>query len=86
MATKGEDRRRPKNVGAVALARLRAKKLTPERRHEIARDAARARWGATLAGAKPVADMSVLIGGLPDTRSAEAVLDDLRAARQPRRA
>jgi len=69
----------------VALARLRAKKLTPERRQEIARGAARARWGSTLAGAKPITDVSVLIGGLPDTRNAEAVLDDLRAARQLRR-
>ena len=44
---------RPKNPAAVALGRLggkkggkmRAAKLTPERRREIARRAAQARWG-----------------------------------------
>jgi hypothetical protein len=34
-----------KNPAASALARLRAKSLTPERRREIAVLAARARWG-----------------------------------------
>lgn len=33
-----------KNKSAVHLARLRSKSLTPERRKEIARKAARARW------------------------------------------
>jgi hypothetical protein len=31
---------------AATLARLRAKALSPERRQEIARDAANARWGS----------------------------------------
>lgn len=86
MSNNRDARRRRKNAGAVALARLRAKKVPPARRRDIARQAARARWGATLAGAKPVLDLSVLIGGLPDTRDAEAMLDDLRRARRPRRA
>jgi hypothetical protein len=33
-----------KNPVAVALAKLRAKNLTPEQRSEIARKAAQARW------------------------------------------
>lgn len=33
-----------KHPGAVALARLRAKSLTADRRSEIAREAAMARW------------------------------------------
>jgi hypothetical protein len=37
-------KRSRKNPVAVALARLRAKRLSPERRREIARQAARARW------------------------------------------
>lgn len=47
-----EDERPPKNPNAVALGRLggkkggpaRAKKLSPERRREIAKKAAEARW------------------------------------------
>ena len=46
--------KREKNPAAVALGRLgglkggraRAKKLTPERRKEIAQEAARAKWSA----------------------------------------
>ena len=34
-----------KHPVAVALAKMRAKKLSPERRREIAQKAARARWG-----------------------------------------
>jgi hypothetical protein len=77
----------PKNRVAVTLARLRARKLSPKRRREIARSAARARWQPAdpLADAKPVDDLSVLIGGLPDSRDAEEILRDLRAARRPRR-
>ena len=37
-------RREKKNPVAVALARIRAKKLTPARRREIAQKAAKARW------------------------------------------
>jgi len=33
-----------KNAAAVALAKMRAKSMTPERRSEIARLAVRARW------------------------------------------
>jgi hypothetical protein len=33
-----------KNKAAQALARLRAKSLTPERRKEIAKKAAKTRW------------------------------------------
>lgn len=48
-----EEETPPKNPAAVALGRLgglkggkaRAKRLTPERRKEIARKAAQARWG-----------------------------------------
>lgn len=39
---------RKKNASAVKLARLRARKLTKERRSEIARQAAEARWGKRL--------------------------------------
>lgn len=34
-----------KNPAAMALVRARLAKLSPERRSEIARNAARARWG-----------------------------------------
>jgi hypothetical protein len=34
-----------KNKGAQAMAALRAKSLTPERRAEIAKKAAETRWG-----------------------------------------
>jgi hypothetical protein len=86
MAKKNGASRGTKNPVAVALARLRSKKLTPKRRSEIARGAAQARWGSTdpLTATKPVDDVSVLIGGLPDGRSAEVVLEDLHAARRPR--
>jgi hypothetical protein len=43
VATKRQAR---KNPIAAALAKLRAKKLSPARRSEIAAKAARARWGA----------------------------------------
>jgi len=33
-----------KNAAAVALAKMRAKSMTPERRSEIARLSVRARW------------------------------------------
>jgi hypothetical protein len=36
---------RKKSEAAAMLARLRAKKMTPEERQESARKAARARWG-----------------------------------------
>ena len=36
--------KRKKNPVAAALAKMRARKLTPERRSEIARQAALARW------------------------------------------
>ena len=36
--------KKPKNPIAAALAKMRARKLTPERRSEIARQAALARW------------------------------------------
>jgi len=34
-----------KNPAAVAMAKARARSLSPERRREIARRAAEARWG-----------------------------------------
>ena len=37
-------RPKKKNPVAVALAKMRAKRLTPEQRSEIARKAALARW------------------------------------------
>jgi hypothetical protein len=36
-----------KNPIAAALAKLRAKKLSPERRRQIAQNAARVRWKVT---------------------------------------
>ena len=53
MAEKRDDQPREKNPAAVAMGKLggpkggkaRAEKLSPERRKEIARKAAEARWG-----------------------------------------
>lgn len=42
---RGVSTERKKNANAVRLARLRAKKLTKERRVEIAKQGAEARWG-----------------------------------------
>jgi hypothetical protein len=47
LTTVAKKRGARKNPIAVALARLRAKKLSPERRREIATKAAKARWNAT---------------------------------------
>ena len=43
-----------KSAAAVEMARKRADSLSPERRQEIARDAATARWGKK--GAKKAAE------------------------------
>jgi hypothetical protein len=39
--------------------------------------------GDPFANAKPIEDVSVLLGGLPDERSAEEIIADLRACRVP---
>ena len=44
-----------KNPIAVALARMRAKKLTPERRREIAQKAAGVRWAKPRKQSSPSA-------------------------------
>ena len=44
--------KKKKNPIAVALVALRNKKLSPERRKEIARKAALARWGSPVEGPK----------------------------------
>jgi hypothetical protein len=36
---------RKKNAAALEMVRQRLKKVSPERRREIARNAAKARWG-----------------------------------------
>jgi hypothetical protein len=41
-----------KNAGAQALVKLRNKKLSPERRAEIASSAARAKWAKWKAASK----------------------------------
>jgi hypothetical protein len=41
-----------KNKGAQAMAQLRAKSLSPERRTEIAKKAAQKRWGTKKKSAK----------------------------------
>jgi hypothetical protein len=41
--------KRTKNPAAVAMAKARARSLSPERRREIARKAAEARWGKSKA-------------------------------------
>jgi hypothetical protein len=77
----------PKNRAAVALARRRAASLGAPARSAIARAAATARWrGAAdpFANAQPITDLSRMIGGLPDDRTAEEILADLAQARRPR--
>jgi hypothetical protein len=37
--------KKPKNAAAMAMVKMRLRKLSPERRTEIARQAAEARWG-----------------------------------------